>query len=232
MFDGVGWVCAARGGGGGGGGGGGVEVGSIMMWSDDELPDDWLWCDGAVYPDEEIPLLAARLKNRWGGEPGVSTAVPNMNDKFPLGCPDPEYLGVEGGAWSYTLGVHQMPHHGHYVNDPGHSHGLYDAGHGHGLGDPGHAHSVTGHAHGPGNLMRHQAGPQGGWSGNDVNYGVTDVAHEGIYGGGTGMWLSGSGTGIWNYGSGAGIWLSGEGGNQPYPVEPPWLYIHFIIKYQ
>ena len=57
-----------------------ILIGEIKMFAGLSPPADWLRCDGTVYPNTDIPLLAPILNNAFGGVPGVSNAVPECEE--------------------------------------------------------------------------------------------------------------------------------------------------------
>ena len=128
-----------------------APIGGIMMWSGATAPQNWLLCDGSVYPNASIPLLAPILANRFpGGTAGTSSAVPNISQKFPIGPGGAYVLGASGGEAVHVLTSGEMPPHAHGVTDPTHNHGFNDPGHAHSLSDPGHNHAFQDpqHLHG------------------------------------------------------------------------------------
>ena len=233
-----------------------APIGGIMMWSGQNPPTNWLLCDGTVYLNSAIPLLAPILNNQYNAGTsavgGTSSAVPYMIQKFPRGATSTS-AGATGGEAAHTLVTPEMPSHVHPVGDPGHAHGfsdpghahsLYDPTHVHGVGDPGHAHSIAdpGHAHtytgwtSP--AVNIAAGSGGSMVGQATGGSGTGI---GIYAAGTGVYLGyaatsmgvyAAGTGAWIDGAYTGVYLGATGGDQPHNNLPPYIDIPFIIKYQ
>jgi microcystin-dependent protein len=188
-----------------------VPVGTIAMWGGGAAPPNWLMCDGTVYPNANIPLLAPILANRFpGGVAGTSNAVPNLVKKFPFGAGGGYATpGQEGGAMTVALDISMLPPHAHAVSDGGHAHGVNDPGHAHNLADPGHNHafqdpqhthglSDPGHAHGVSDPGHAHTVQNQGWNA-PAGPGPTNIPWSG------GAGSSGSGTGLGIYGAGVGL---------------------------
>jgi microcystin-dependent protein len=253
-----------------------VPVGTVAMWAGANAPANWLFCNGGVYNNTSIPLLAPILANQFNAGTsavaGTSSAVPNFNQHFPWGTTGAQ-VGQTGGEINHTLAVSEMPSHAHGVSDPTHTHGMNDPGHAHSISDPGHNHGFNdpqhihgmndpGHGHGlsdPGHAHGYQQWGNGSLpvyaqatyyqGNNNATTGGSGVG-LGVYGSGTGTYLSygvtrcynsAAGTGIGIYGAGTGVYLSyggtgvsvqANGGSGAHNNMPPWLGINFIVKYQ
>jgi microcystin-dependent protein len=231
-----------------------IKIGSMMMWCSMTPPSNWLMCDGTIYNNTAIPLLAPVLGNRFGGVTGTSNAVPNMVAKFVLGAGGAYSLNATGG---HTLVTAEMPVHAHTLTDPthnhghtdpGHNHGHSDPGHNHGHTDPGHAHSIAdpGHAHslsgGANSVLGSGSGLTPGGSAFSLTSGITASGTGiGIYAVGTGMVNVAAGTGMANVAAttgmvnvavGTGITMANAGSGSAHNNMPPYIAIPFIIRYQ
>ena len=139
-----------------------VPIGSITMFAGATAPTNWLLCNGQVYLNANIPLLAPILANAYNAGTtavaGTSSAVPNLNQKFPLGANASNPVGQIGGTFSYTISLANLPAHAHpivdvahnhTVNQSPHAHGITDVAHNHGVNQWAHAHAIAtgGHSH-------------------------------------------------------------------------------------
>ena len=187
----------------------GVPIGSIVMFGGPtpSLPINWLFCNGSVYLDSDIPALAAILKGSstpgFPGSDATHTAVPNMNGRFPVGADFATWTrGMTGGEANHTLLMAEMPAHAHTatqgththaatmgththpITDVAHSHGVNQWAHAHAIATQNHAHTISAiHSHGS-EIMRFIGGsgqPLGIVSGGNANvtYGNTDAASPG-----------------------------------------------------
>lgn len=56
-----------------------VPVGTCLLFAGSSAPEDFLKCDGTVYPIAKYQKLYSVLGNTYGGSAGASTfAVPNL----------------------------------------------------------------------------------------------------------------------------------------------------------
>jgi microcystin-dependent protein len=105
-----------------------IVIGEIKMFAGVTPPANWKLCDGTVYANTDIPLLAPVLNNAFGGVPGTSNAVPDLRSRFPIGYQAGGTLpiGTMGGEATHTLVTAEMPSHTHTptVTDPQHMHDL------------------------------------------------------------------------------------------------------------
>lgn len=143
----------------------GAPIGSIIMFAGAAAPPNWLLCDGTVRLNSDIPLLAPVLANAYNAGTsavaGTSTALPNLVQRFPMGA-GPNPVGQQGGAFSYTLALENMPAHAHTINisDPTHYHTIPAWAHTHTAYQDVHVHYAwqDAHAHTVGNTQAHSHG--------------------------------------------------------------------------
>lgn len=214
-----------------------LPPGTMAMWAGQTAPPNWLLCDGTVYANSAIPLLAPVLNNQFNAGTtavaGISMAVPNLVNRFPVGGSP---IGATGGEATHQLVAAEMPSHthaftgtahNHTITNPAHSHP--DPGHAHSIADPGHAHttSVTGVAgYGVGPTA---VNPMVNTGAN--NYGSTGSGTGiGIYAAGTGLGAAAQATSI--AAATAGGTNASAGSDGAHNNLPPYLSISFIIKYQ
>lgn len=95
-------------------------VGEIRLFALPFVPPGWLICDGSILSATAPQWrgLGAVLKNVYGGQPGVTFALPNLQARVPIGAGndgwgDQYTLGQTGGAETVVLSVTQIPPHSH-----------------------------------------------------------------------------------------------------------------------
>ena len=141
-----------------------VPIGTILMFGGSTPPSNFLWCNGAVYLDTDVPSLAPILKPGgkivYAGSDASHTAVPNLNTRVPVGSDFSSSgwwnLGLAGGESAHTLAVAETPVHKHTAYQDVHTHTVWqDAhthtatqdAHTHTVSQDGHTHADSGHAH-------------------------------------------------------------------------------------
>lgn len=105
---------------GGSGNGGGVPAGSIIAWSANTIPENWLECNGQEVSRETYSDLFAIIGVQYGVGNGSTTFnVPDLRGRTIVGhnASESEFntLGKTGGAKTHTLTVAEMPSHGHSI---------------------------------------------------------------------------------------------------------------------
>jgi len=81
----------------------GVPAGTIIAFAGNDIPDGWLYCDGATYDPAQYPELAAALGNAWG-----TNYLPDLRGAFLRG------IGVRGDG----VGNPDRAARGNYHNSP------------------------------------------------------------------------------------------------------------------
>jgi microcystin-dependent protein len=110
------WLLASGGGGNGGGdgGGGGVDVGDVKTTARTTPPPGWLLCDGSAVSRVTYAELFDVIGTNYGAGDGSSTfALPNLQDRVPIGASATRPAGTAGGAETVALTPAEMPHHAH-----------------------------------------------------------------------------------------------------------------------
>ena len=90
-----------------------VEVGTIVAWAAETLPDGWLWCNGQLLTVAAYPDLYNVLGVVWGGSAGTNFNLPDLRLVFPLGAGALDEIASEGGEDYHTLTIDEMPEHAH-----------------------------------------------------------------------------------------------------------------------
>jgi hypothetical protein len=81
-------------------GGSASRIGVVEMFAGIDLPDGYLWCDGAEYDRTEEAALFAVIGTRYGAGNGTTTFnVPNAGGRVPVGA------GTGIGSPAYATGV-------------------------------------------------------------------------------------------------------------------------------
>lgn len=113
----------------------GEPLGVIKMWAGSKLPDGYIYCDGAQYPNgtgenKDYAALYSvigdtfnKAPNRNGSAQSTSAGhfrVPDLRGRFIVGYDgdDSDYkdLGKVGGEKKHTLTIDEMPNHNHQQN--------------------------------------------------------------------------------------------------------------------
>src|SRR5262245_36454234 len=103
----------------GGGGGGTVDrlIGEIIAFGGTTAPEGWLLCDGSAYNRSEYSALFAVLGTAYGaGDGAVTSNVPDLTDRFPVGTRPDHARGDTGGVASQVLTAANLPPHAHTIN--------------------------------------------------------------------------------------------------------------------
>ena len=179
-----------------------VPIGAMTMFAGPNAPANWLICDGRTLDYSVTPAYQA-LFNVIGrvfnpALTGTQFALPNLQQKFPLGASaGANALGTSGGG-SATIGVANLPPHAHPITDVAHNHGVNQWAHSHAITTAPHWHVVStnphshvihtnAHAHGS-SIMRFIGGsgqPLGVHGGIEANTAFGNVDSYGDIGGST-----------------------------------------------
>ena len=98
-------------------------IGTVKWWpSSYGWPADWAPADGSVHNIGDYPVLAALLRNSWGGDGATTFALPPLMGRVLVGLDMgtgllqgqyPDAVGGLGGAATVVLTGAQMPYHQH-----------------------------------------------------------------------------------------------------------------------
>ena len=91
--------------------------GEIKIWTTNTAPSGWLICNGASLLRSTYPKLFAAIGVTFGSVDGTHFNIPNLLGRVVVQR-DPaqvefDTLGETGGTKTHTLGVSEMPFHGH-----------------------------------------------------------------------------------------------------------------------
>ena len=95
---------------------GGLPAGSIIQWSTNTAPANWLLCDGSAVSRSTYPSLYAAIGTTYGAGDGSTTFnLPDLRGRVPVGKNSGTFgtLGATGGAETVTLSTAEMPSHSH-----------------------------------------------------------------------------------------------------------------------
>lgn len=91
-----------------------LPIGTMILWSGTNTPQNWLLCDGREVSRETYNELFAIIGTTWGaGDGSTSFNLPNYTDRFPIGAGGDVDLAETGGEKEVTLTVEQIPSHSH-----------------------------------------------------------------------------------------------------------------------
>lgn len=90
-----------------------VPIGSIFPFAGASVPVGYLLCNGATYSVSTYPLLFNAIGGAYGGNGTTTFAVPNFQQRMPIGAGGGYTLSNTGGVSSMSLGIDQLPSHTH-----------------------------------------------------------------------------------------------------------------------
>jgi microcystin-dependent protein len=200
----------------------------------------WLFAEGQSLSTVDYSALFGAIGYTYGGS-GLVFNLPDLRGRVLMSISPSRLLGSAGGTETTTLGVSELPTHGHGVADSGHSHGLNDPGHVHGLNDPSHGHTVND----PGHFHRLRDVKQAALNANDNdgsgaelssqgtgNTPPTDSKETGITNqrSVTNISMNASGTGMSANPAATGIVIAPQGGGAPFSNLQPFIVVRYLIK--
>ena len=98
-----------------------LPIGSVIEWYSDEIPDNWLICDGSAVSRSLYNDLYKVLGTRYGAGNGSSTFnLPDLKDRIPIGKNTSNnnfnVLGKTGGEEQHQMTIYELPKHRHAIN--------------------------------------------------------------------------------------------------------------------
>jgi len=87
----------------------------IRMVGFNFAPRGWAFCDGQILPINQNQSLYSLLGTTYGGDCRTSFALPELRGRAPLHVGNGHQQGQKAGEEGHTLGLHEMPAHGHTV---------------------------------------------------------------------------------------------------------------------
>lgn len=221
-----------------------VPVGAITMFAGGAAPANWLICDGSLLSTAApYDKLFAVLGYTYGGS-GASFNLPLFNGRFPVAAYGFSGLSATGGEATHSLTWGETGPHYHNVPDPQHYHTISQGAnqHTHAVNQNPHAHAVHTGGH---NHTYSQWSTAGG---NPVGIASTSYFQESVTGTTSNVGDLGGSTDTQQPGVNIGAASSGisntdyaptristtdqQGSGSPHNNMPPYLAVHFIIRYQ
>ncbi|CAB5690450.1 Phage Tail Collar Domain [Delftia tsuruhatensis] len=90
-------------------------VGEIRAFAFNQIPRNWMSCNGALLPIQQNQALFALLGTRYGGNGSTNFALPDLRGRAPLGAGGAFPLASADGSETVTLNQNQIPQHTHQV---------------------------------------------------------------------------------------------------------------------
>ena len=97
-----------------------LPIGAVVEFPSDNIPDNWLLCNGQAVSRTDYAELFAAIGTTWGAGDGSTTFnVPTKEGLVTIGkkTSDSDFntIGKTGGEKTHTLTVDEMPSHNHNV---------------------------------------------------------------------------------------------------------------------
>ena len=100
-----------------------APVGSIVIWGSEDIPENYLKCEGQILSREEYASLFNVIGTTFGDGDGTTTfALPDMRNYVVVGMSDDtdiNAIGKKYGEKEHTLTVEQIPPHNHSLTAHG-----------------------------------------------------------------------------------------------------------------
>lgn len=90
-------------------------TGEIKLWAGAATPAGYVRCDGDTLNIADQPALFAVIGTTYGGDGTTTFALPNLENRFPMGTSMTADLGETGGEYEVVLTTNNLPAHNHGV---------------------------------------------------------------------------------------------------------------------
>lgn len=96
-------------------------LGMVKLFAGDYAPEGWMLCDGRILQVNQNQALYAVIGNRFGGNSGVTFALPDLRGRVAVGTGTgigltPRNIASTGGKETESLTPAQIPTHSHTLN--------------------------------------------------------------------------------------------------------------------
>lgn len=97
-----------------------LPVGSIIPWSSNNIPSNYLLCDGRAVNRTDYAELFSVIGGNYGvGDGSTTFNLPNLKGRVPVGKDSTQtefaQLNTQGGEKTHTLTSNEMPEHSHTI---------------------------------------------------------------------------------------------------------------------
>lgn len=94
-------------------------VGQMQQFGTNWCPDGWLRADGSLVSISQYEVLYSLIGTTYGGDGQTTFALPNLQDRWPIGWSSTNPIGAAVGNSQITVTTNQMPMHSHsFSADP------------------------------------------------------------------------------------------------------------------
>ena len=91
-------------------------LGELKLAAFNFAPIGWAFCDGQILPISQNTALFALLGTTYGGNGQTTFALPDLRGRAPVHIGNNVQLGEVGGVEAVTLGLGELPAHGHALS--------------------------------------------------------------------------------------------------------------------